>query len=419
MGKRLPTNIPIGDSPSAAYRGNLDRNLNSLEDRLRRQAQQSGASQETLRGLLEETGIYDGYPGGIDAVIAKAERAAADNTANPPATGLLGATVDRKNKTITQFDIPYRTLFPEVDYGRVDEPVDVFFSPNPMVHGMNSYFSSGMYGQEGTVAQNMDAAKYAAIKHQQKVRDMYRLASAEADQVPNVPFEAAIEAQRVSSEGTPRHIVMGTMKNPDGTNTTLLNRKNFYPTLLHEVGHHGHGGYDQTLYEQKLLPPGRMLDNLLDQMHPTVVAMPDLHPNEALPMDVLSDMDSQDNADEWARAADLYYRSKPVEADQMLADIKRDYFANTGRLVDTPEEAEKALERFVLFNDRSPSGALLDTVATPHVAEFYKNPQSFGNDANRDMYLRRMMELFGFGAPLLLRGLTDDDDNRRQQQLSY
>jgi hypothetical protein len=59
-----------------------------------------------------------------------------------------------------------------------------------------------------------------------------------------------------------------------------------------------------------------------------------------------------DTGSRFAGATDTQYITRPQEIDVRLANIKRHYAYNTGRIVDTPEEAERALRWWGRHSDK-------------------------------------------------------------------
>lgn len=417
MGKRLPRPVPG--------------KLSALESRLDGIAQQAGSTRETLRGLIDEAGIYDAMPGGTDEVIRRAEKAAADNTARPPKTDIVAAEYDDAGNLVP-FDVKYREYFPELDYARADLPNDIFFTPNIRIHNMNSYQHPGYYGLHNNgISGDIQTAKYTALKHKQKFTDVLSnlVDPGNPDNEP-VPMAAMHDALQLSDEGSiPPHIVIGGLKGPSnkpGRITEIkplgLSGAGWHGTVLHEMGHHGHGTHTDSLIGSRTVPRGPALYDLRAEGDFRDAPFPEQSPHYVLDQSVLSNQDDADNASAYAKQADIHYRTKSIEADQMLADIKRSYFLNTGILADTPEKAGNALSWFRAWSDKMPSGQdKLETVATPYIADFYSDPSFHGTQANKDIYKRRMTELYGIAAPLALQSLLSDEkqNDRQSNNVSY
>jgi hypothetical protein len=371
-------------------------------------------------------------PGGTDEVIRRAEKAAADNTASQPNTGMLKARRDDSGN-LEVADVKYREYFPELDYARADLPNDIFFTPNIRIHHGNSYAAPGFYGHPN-VSTDIEAAKYTALKHKQKFRHVLENILDPGNPVnEDIPHAAMMEALENSQNGTiPPHIVIGGLKQPSGDPqkpfviSPVIGDRAWHPSVMHEMGHHAHGTYADSLMDSRVVPPGERFDDFEEERALRMAGFSEQAPERQLPQSVLSDMDNADNAYEYHKQADLQYRTASIEADQMLADIKRAYFLNMGILADTPEKAGQALEWFrdKDWSDNLRSGRgqdVLETVATPYVSDFYSNPGFHGSQANKEIYKRRMTELYGIAAPLALQSLLSDEkqNDRQGNNVSY
>lgn len=402
-------------------------------------AASKGAQQpnvETLRGLLDESGLYDRV-GGVDEVIRQAEQAGKNISKNPPETGVMGIEdlqeiYDANGNVIGmggfERPVPYRTLFPSIDYSRADRPVPVVFEHNPVFHGGNSSYT-------GT-HQDPDLSSYAKWASYNLPSDGRRLftemllgqpilvAKAVAANAGMAPYAPATRAQTWAADWmqqvmderdaigrTTPYVQIGTRMVPQGwASYGHIQPESLMATMLHEVGHHAHRPALLSLYDDNA-PRGatritkKYVNKKIGPLHVTLPGMENL--------------DGQ-----FGKFAS--YRMRPIETDQMIADIKRAYAEGTGRLVRTRADAEDALLWYMNNADMAEipfqEGPFDQRfVADADNAATYWNPmqamQSTSPDAvqdglkvNRQQYLDRMTEIFGLGGALVLANLLDDEN---------
>lgn len=393
-------------------------------------------SLETLRGLLDESGLYDRV-GGVDEVIRQAEQASKRISKNPPETGVMGIKelheiYDADGNVIGmggfERPVPYRTLFPSIDYSRADRPVPVFFEGNPVFHEGNS----SQYGtHEDPDLQSY--AKWASYKLPSSGRRLFTgqlignpvyVAKAVAANAGMAPYAPASRSQSWTADWmqqvmderdavgrTTPYVQIGLQMVPQGwASYGHTQPESIMGTMLHEVGHYAHRPALYSLFEDNA-PMGatKITKQYLNKrLQPTLVTLPGME-----------NLDGQ-----FGQFAS--YRMRPIELDQMVADIKRAYAEGTGRLVRTRADAEDAL----LWYMNNPNMAEFRPVEGPFDQRFvadadnaaaYWNPmqamQSTSPDAvqdglkvNRKQILDRMTEIFGFGGALVLANLLDDEN---------
>lgn len=438
------------------------RKLQAIEDRLTRLAESAAThtfagankTQTSLRDLLDEAGFYDRV-GGVDVAAAQAQSAAAANTLNQPAVtdfvGVNPATGETK-------DLGYRDFFPEVDYSRADKPLDVFMSWSPTITQDNSFYSAFARNRPDTPAMVM-GRNLAALEQNAPVADatagmallaapgkpatLPQISDNKAQFLSSGLFRALADKkgqekiQRAADlgergwqhvvTGVPEHVVLGFQK----TTRQPSFGNEFTPVLMHEMTHAGLQPQAVSMLNERRFPDS-VLDPLLDDIQAYYEPIGTLSPEELVSMNddagffrknrfvAGGPLLTPEYADARRQAADVRYRTRPIETDAALAEVKRAYAAQTGRLVNTPEEAEKALRWFRDYNQSGifdPQTLPFEVNTSPITADYYLNPEQYSPDGAlpKQAYLQRMTELFGLGGVGVLAGLMgegEDEDGR-------
>ena len=441
------------------------RKLQEIDDRLHNIARHTvsgqgdsfSAGQMTLRDLLDEAGFYDRV-GGVDRVMQQAEAAADANTAAPPTLLNPHFNYDLAAADSAGAEYPmemgYRDFFPQLNYATPNIPTEVFFTNDKGIHRNNAYFSNRIYPNNAAALSG--GVAYTALTRNEKPRSVASgvyLVSPEsgnitantdfrqiaADKRRNNPLVQLLEGEVGSGhmdhlvdlgsdalgyfgKGVPPHVVLGTTRL--GANFG----DDYASTLFHEMTHAGLQSEPTALRSEGLLSPDVVNDILMEQPAYDDGMRPTEDPFVVFPNKIFG-------ADKDKILTDFYnmrYRTTPIETDAVLADIKRAYADQTGRLVNSPEEAQRALEWFrdtglgPFFSQGFPDAesALFREVSLPYQvaakrldADYFLNPEKYspGESLGSDVYKRRMMEVLGLGGVGVLAGLMgegEDDDGR-------
>ena len=440
-----------------------------MERRLRYEASRNAAGKApgdravTLRGLIDELGFYDNV-GGVDAVIQQAEAAANANTAKQPDLGqkivLQGDPIPQPDGTEVLPDpveLKYRNFFPEIDYGATDQKVPVFFSGDPDV-AKSSYALMGRYGPASANKSIMAGQAAAAhtgmptgiMKHARSLlqglalddmpgspqsqwnRTRYpseanwgeianrlsqspewqdlRLAAGE--EVADRALLAGLLAETFTSGQIPPHIVLRHSSGRSPYAYSPRGRRDFTPVLMHEATHFGLQPHEVRFQAEGAVDPNNMEHFANDNWGYHTAA--DIAYSNVFSPEQIAAMGPEEAM---KQAQMLKYRTMPVEADTVLADIKRAYAEQTGRLVNTPEEAERALLWFAKLGpseaDQIFTTLPYGTAARPVDAQYFLFPDLFtspnGLPLDPNVYKRRMTEVLGLGGAAVLGGLLGEE----------
>lgn len=358
---------------------------------------------ETLRGLLDESGFYEGI-GGVDEAIREAEKQGKNISKSPEETLVMGVRDPRPIYTPEgmyvglggiEEPVAYRTLFPSIDYSRGDLELPVNYEREPVLTRLNStYFPKQVnpslsdfvhwsYYNEPYIPKD---TAIASARNRDLLRDLtnYREKMTPANQLHRLNMQEALIRREANPITTPYTVI------------DAMPPRQRLSSVMHEVGHHAHRPVLWTLFEQGgnrgAVPVTSRMAYQIQQ--PTTQTIPG--------------MQNVGIADE------IPYRMTPIEADQMMADIKRAYAEATGNLVRTRQDARKALEWF----SQQPDDPRF--VARPIHAKAYADPVSFiaqdpdavlaGDKVNPNIFLDRMRELYGLGGAAILSQLLDDEE---------
>lgn len=391
--------------------------IQRLESAAKAQAQ---GQPETLRGLLDESGVYDRV-GGVDEVIRQAKQQGKSISKNPPETLVMGVSDPQPvyDDTGAYFGfggveepVPYRSLFPSIDYRRAERPVPVSFEWHPRLNRMNSvyypktsndtllhYGHWSLYNEpylsRDTVVELM---KNPDLLQELSRGKQMRLPESGMDKRMRLELLDLAARRNLNPDTTP-YSVIETNPRMSGYSSPGGDERDYMATVLHEVGHHAHLPALWTLFEE-----GGKRGAV-----PVTGAM--TKRSQAPTMQTLPGMESVGGL-----ITDMPYRMRPVEADQMLADIKRAYAEATGNLVTTQADADKALKWYSQRQDQDPrfiaNAFHAVTYADPMQQMATFDPESFnaGNEINRKIFLQRMRELYGLGGAAVLGGLLDEQE---------
>jgi hypothetical protein len=428
--------------------------MQAIDDRLTNLAKNTNArsvsaGQMTLRDLLDEAGFYDRV-GGVDRVMQQAEAAADDITINQP---LLADPFDVHEKAGDPFrEAHYRDFFPAIDYASGNVPTEVFLTSDPHLHSNNAFYSNRILG--GSKGSLIGGSAYAALRNNvplERARSGVSMVTPEQGQLQtNTDLKATAAENRKKPEfqvlgqihtamhgpgsGTPEqyldqlqalgeevvgynrtsvppHVVLGVK----GMSAPVLGH-DFSSTLMHEMSHAGLQPEATAARTEGVFSPEVTQDLLDERPGYPGGQMGTLDPFSVIPR---SHIPASEIDDYLRLYGNMRYHTTPIETDAVLADIKRAYAERTGRLVDSPEEAERALKFFRDYNQRGildPVNLPYEVVATPLDADYFLQPEKYSPDESlgSDAYKTRMVELWGLGGLGVLAGLLgeEEDDGR-------